>query len=87
MEVIIVIGSMIVGCVISLSSVILGARLSANMVPGKTDLPSGESEETGAFTISTDEDAPLFPEANETNPDEAHVLEKTQKFLQAFGGK
>lgn len=89
MEVIIVIGSMIVGCVISLSSVILGAKLSASVAPGKDTglLSKDEDSESGAFTINTSDDAPPFPEVSETNADEAHILEKTQNFLKAFGGK
>jgi hypothetical protein len=89
----IILGSMFLGFVMSLVSVALGAYLVSSTIKGKAVFtPDTESEsETGAFSIDTSDDAPLFPEADEVGTDEvgtdeAYILEKTQKFLKTFGG-
>ena len=75
-----------IGSIISVGSMILGAwlfsRATAQGGGGFLGEPSGE-----VFTVETPGDETLFPEDEDENMNEQHVLERTNKFLDALEGK
>jgi len=75
-----------IGGIISVGSMVLGAWLFDRVIArsgsgGFLGEPKGD-----VFTIETADDETLFPE-DEENENEQHVLERTNKFLEALRGK
>jgi len=75
--------SYVAGFAMGVSSIMLGARISRKIQhrsQQEVSSPRGE-----AFTIQTDDNT-AFPEDDEPNKAEEHILSKTAKFLDKFGG-
>jgi len=79
--------SVALGGILAAGSVVLGAwlfsRAAASDSSGFLAEPKGD-----VFTIETPDDGEMFPDDNEgEDENEKHILERTNKFLDAMGGK
>ena len=79
--------SVIAGYLMAMVSGFAGAYLTCKIMGGKGGSVPFVPEPAGeVFTIEEPDDMTLFPDEGKDNKAEEHILERTNKFLQALGG-
>ncbi len=79
--------SVLAGYFMAMVSGFAGAYLTCKIMGGKGgSLPFVLEPKGDVFTIEEPDDMALFPDEGKGNEAEEHILERTNKFLQATGG-
>ena len=79
--------SILTGYCMALLSGFAGVYLTCKIMGGKGgSVPFVPEPKGDAFVIEEPDDMSLFPDEGKDNKAEEHILERTNKFLQAFGG-